>query len=639
MAHATLETDRLVDHLGATPAPARPGVVHSIYPRDLVSLDRLGLDIWRYGILVYCDLMVLLRVYWLNRRLRRLLSDPEFIVEYQEGCWFLQPRYCRCARNIFYVNVQKLLDFTRDWQGEDGTYHTRPARTLADASIVLRHFGRTPDMLVQSLQRSGGSGGPPLREPLPVTRLDPNHNPHFCDGFLQLWVEDTMVPVPRICSHPVEFRRCIQPSSFRPTRMETETLLEFEQRQFWREFHPVTDEMIRCVQKGEDPRTVTPPEQLKHGFQPPEVDLLQQWFDHCAANGLDPYDPMVDDEDCRGFRSIRWARLKMFETSVGGSSYPLELCVHGADLRGTASRLGVDYIDRMYVNMGRYRGADPDWNTMEHHGVLYLMGIRYENEPEDFVPWVLNTQALLHSVYAHMWLDAMAQWTRFIQRHLHSLATEIEEDLGFDSLRRRWQYLRSLCYANPSVFVPLQYSTPAQRARDQDAIHVVCNNHYLEENRFLSHLVDRDGARDGNYMTHLVEQFTTPPSNTRTESQRVHDAYRLIRFAEYVTEFAEYVAPRVDDRTRSTRRRAFEIYLHALIPLILFCPGWKRTFHWKPSRTHEETHWYIPRIRLEHNHRYQHYLNYCNRRTLYYHPDPSLLLNNAAQDATQGWRG
>lgn len=602
------------------------------------SLDDIGLDVWRYGILLYCDLMVLLRINWLNRRLRALMADPAFIVEYQSHCWYLMPRYCMCERNVFYLNLPAVLDFSYDYRGLEESSTTPPAKSLQDASLILRRFGRTPDMLCQSLERSGGS--PPTREPLRVSRLDPGRSPLFTEGFTRMWIDNTIVPVPRMCHHPVEFRRAVHPGSFRPQRLETETLSQFEHRTFWRECHHVTDEMVACVQRGEDPRTVTPPGQLEHGFHAPEENLLQKWLDHCEAHGLDPYDPMVDDDDCTGFRSIRWARLKMFETAVGGSSYPLELCLHREDLVKSAHRLGVDYLDRLFVHVGRYRGADLDWNTMDHGGVLYCMGIRYENEPQDFVPWVISTQAMIHSVYAHMWLDALSQWSRMLQSHMYNLAMEIEDDMGFGSFRRRWTFLMSLCYAGPTMKPPEGSQTANQRRRDQAAIHIVCNNHYLEENRFLASVVDRDDQdRDGRYMARLVDQFVQPTPNSRTETQRVKDAYRSIRLAEYMTEFADTVGPRVDERTRVARRRAYEIYLTAMIPLLMFSPGWKRLYHWKPSRTHEETNWYIPRVNLQHNHRFQFYLNYCNRRTLYYHPDPSLLLGDMAQDATQGWRG
>ncbi len=206
----------LVDHLNACPGRLRVRNYDSIYKREHVSLDRLGMDVWRYGILLYCDLPALLRVNWLTRRHRQLLADPSFIVEYQEGCWYLLPRYCRCERNLFYLNLPSLLDFSHDYRGQEDSHTTRVVKTLQDATLVLRHFGRTPDMLVQSFQRAGGS--PPLREPLRVGYLDPTKSPLFCDGFTSMWIDNTIVPVPRMCNHPVEFRRAIHPGSFRPTR-------------------------------------------------------------------------------------------------------------------------------------------------------------------------------------------------------------------------------------------------------------------------------------------------------------------------------------------------------------------------------------------------------------------------------------
>ena len=369
---------------------------------------------------------------------------------------------------------------------------------------------------------------------------------------------------------------------------------------------------------------------------------------HCREVGVDPYDPMMDDEECHGFRCIRWAREKMHDSAVGGTSYPLELCLHRDDLTRTAGRLGVDYLDRMYVHLNRYRGGGPEWNTIDHRGVLYFMGLRYEHAAEDFSVWALNTQALLNGLYAHMWLDALGQWTRMLLAHLHLLATQIEEDMHFPNLQQRWNFLHSLCFAGPSVMPQTQHYSKRQRERDQSAIHLIFNSHHLEENRYLSSLVDRGSLwtnegdtaqRSRHYLTSLLEQYTHPVPNHRTESQRVQDACRLMRFAEYVTDFAEFVAPRVDDRSTTTRRRALSIYLASYVSLVAFSPGWRRTYHWKPSRTNEETHGYVPTIHLQHNHRYQRYLQFCNRRTLYYHPDPSQLLNNEAQDCTQGWRG
>lgn len=636
----------IADYLDQRPHPIR---VKLFVNHSKRSMDELGLDVWRYHILLHCDLMALLRLGWVNRRLRQLLHTPEFIVEYQSVCWYLQPRYCRCQRNIFYLDLTRFLDFAYDYGGLADSEQWPQIHGVHEASVLLRKLGRTPDMLVQSFQRAGN---PPSQEPMRVSTIQPQESNAFVDGFMKMWLDSCMIPVPRCMEHPVEQRR-VKPSPLAPNvRQDTETLLDFEHRMFWREFHEVTDDMVYEVELGRDPMAPTPEgyrvPPIEHGFGEPEPDMLEEWMRHCATLKADPYDPCQDDEECHGFRCIRWVRSKMHDTAVGSTSYPLELCLHRDDLTRTASRLGVDYLDRMYVQINRYHGGGPEWNTIDHRGVLYFMGLRYENTGEDFVPWVLNTTALLHGVYAHMWLDGLGHWTRMLMSHLHSLATQTEDDLRFTGFQERWRFLHSLCFAGPSVMTQTQYYTERTRRRDQAAIHLIFNSRYLEQNRYLSSLVDRGdlwtndedtAQRSRHFLTSLLEQYDHPTPNHRTESQRVQDAYRLIAFAEYLTDFAEYVGPRVDDRTTVTRRRAFQIYLASFVSLVLFCPGWKRTYHWKPSRTGEQTHWHIPHVNLQHNHRFQRYLRYSNRRTLYYHPNPSFLLNNEAQDGMQGWRG
>lgn len=634
----------ILDYLDAHPQPLRDWQPPTVV-RSPVSLSVLATEVWRYYVLPYCDLMSLLRLNWVNRRLRTLLNHADFVVEYQSRCWYLQPRYCHCQRNLFYLDLGRFLDFSFDYAGREDSEEFPVIHTVQDAALLLRRWGRTPDMLVQSFQRAGN---PAQREPLRVAPLVPQNHPAFVDGFTRMWLDNCVIPMPRCIDHPVEQRRVHTVLRTVNERLETETVAEFDRRMFWREFHEITDDMVYEVELGRDPMAVARPNQHLHGFEAPQPDLLDEWKAHCASVGADPHDPMFDDEECRGFRCLRWARGKMHESAVGGTAYPLELCLHRDDLTRTAGRLGVDYLDRMYVHLNRYRGGGPEWNTIDHRGVLYFMGLRYEHAEEDFCTWILNTQALLHGIYAHMWLDALSHWTRILMQHLHVLATQVETDLRFTGLQQRWRFLHSLCFAGPSVMPSTRDYTERARQRDQAAIHLIFNAHHLDENRYLSSLVERGNLwtnegdlahRSRHFLTGLLEQYDHPVPNHRTESQRVQDASRLIRLAEYLTDFAEYVGPRVDPRTEVTRRRAFQIYLASYVSLVAFCPGWRRVYHWKPSRTQELTHGHVPHINLQHNHRFQRYLDYCNRRTIYYHPDPASLLNNQAQDATQGWRG
>ena len=625
----------IVSELGHCPGPISRRDFRSIYPRSQVTLDCLGLDVWRSHILLFCDLMALLRVNWLNRRLRKLLNSVAFVTEYQSNCWYLAPRYCQCDRNIFHLNLSGFLDFANDWRGDEKSNALAPVHDVRDMERVLRHFGRTPDMLVQSFQRAGN---PPTREPLSVKYLNPLTSPLFTDGFTKMWVDNCIVPVPRVMDHPVEHRRVVRSNVPLGCR-DTESIADYNHRLFWRDFHEVTDDMMYEWVMGRDVRTVTPPGQVQHGYQEPEEgDRLARWLAYCQEHGWDPYDPMIDNENCDGFRCIRWARDCMFETAVGGTgAYPLELCLHRDDLTHTAYRSGVDYIDRLFVPLRRYRGNDVEWNTIEHRGPMYITGIRYENAAEDFVPWALSTQALMHSTYTHMWLDGLGNWTRMVVEHVRHLARQIEEDMGYAALCRRWKFLQSLCFLGPSIHPNQVLYSSEDRERDQAAIHLLYSRYYFEANRFMSTVVEHD-TFEGRYMTTLVEQYTQPTPLNRTESQRVYDARRLVGLLEYITDFGEYVCTRTDPRTRRTRRRAFELYLSALVPLILFSPGWKRIYHWKPSLTHFQTTWHIPRIDPRHNHRYQTLLDYCNRRTLYYHENPSLLLTKPDTECTKGWR-
>lgn len=609
------------------------------------GLDTVGVDVWRYRILLFCDLMALIRLNWTNRQLRRILNDSSFVVEYQSSCWYLQPRYCRCARNLFYLDVGSFLDFSYDYRGHRDSEEFPEIHSMTDVSTVLRRMGRTPDMLEQSVQRAGGDRS--TREPLPVRALDPRISAAFCDGFTKMYIDSTIVPMPRSMSRPVDQRRVHSVHRTVNERLPTETMEGFNHRVFWRDFHEVTDDMVYEVEMGSDPNFPLA-EPYDHGYGPEEPDLIEEWLEYCRIQGADPYDPLYDDSECRGFRCIRWARSKMHDSAVGGSSYPLDLCLHRDNLTRSAGRLGVDYIDRMYIHLNRYHGGSPEWNTMDHRGVLYFMGLRYEHADEDFCNWALCTETILHALYAHMWLDALGNWTRMLMQHLHSLASDAETDLRFAGLKQRWQFLHSLCFAGPSIMPRTTGYNERTRKRDQMAVHLIFNSYYLEENRYLSNLVDHGDIWNNNndlaqrsvhFLTSLLEQYDQPTPNFRSETQRVKDAYRLLRFAEYLTDFAEYVGVRVDDRTVVTRRRALGIYMASFVSLVAFCPGWKRMYHWKPSRTHEQTHWQVPRVNLQHNHRFRRYLDYCNRRTLYYHPNPSLLLNNEPQDATQGWRG
>lgn len=594
------------------------------------------MDVWRYHILLFCDLMSLLRINWLNRGLRNLLNSVSFVTEYQASCYYLAPRYCQCERNIFYLNLSAFLDFANDWCGDTTSTAMAPVHNVGDLDRVLRHYGRTPAMLVQSCQRTGN---PPTQDPLPARHLDPATSPLFTEGFTKMWVDSSIIPVPRVMNHPVECRRVVSTQSMGPGRWDTESLSDYNKRVFWRDSHEVTDEMMYEWEIGRNPRDVTPPSQLLHGYkESDEGDRLAKWLEYCAERGWDPYNPLVDNDDCDGFRCIRWARDCMFDTAVGGTgAYPMDLCLHRDDLSKSAYRLGVDYIDRLFVPLDRYRGTEFDWNTLGHQGTLYVTGVRYENAPDDFVPWVLSTQALLNSVYAHTWLDGLAQWTRMVLEHVRHLAIQIEEDMGYNGLCRRWRFLQSLCFVGPSIHPNQVVYSKEDRNRDQTAIHLLYSRHHHEANRYLSSVVENDD-HDGRYMTTLVEQYSQPTPNHRTETQRVHDARRLVGLLEYVTDFSEFVAPKVDVRTRRLRRRAFELFLSASVSLLMFSPGWKRMYHWKPSLTHLQIGWRIPHIDPRHNHRFQALLDYCNRRTLYYHPDPSLLVTKPDTECTRGWR-
>lgn len=74
----------------------------------------LSPDVWRFSVLMFCDVSTLLRLHRTSSQLRHMIDDPMFVTEWQDQAWFIKRRGCRCERNTFYLDASQFLDFAWD---------------------------------------------------------------------------------------------------------------------------------------------------------------------------------------------------------------------------------------------------------------------------------------------------------------------------------------------------------------------------------------------------------------------------------------------------------------------------------------------------------------------------------------------
>lgn len=565
-------------------------------------------EVWRYHIIPNSDLLSLIRLSWTCRTLYYMLNDPAVVVEWQTRCYYLE-RECCCPRNLFYFKPHLYCEFTYDVNLDLTSQWESDQRLMACGRSVMQ-------LMTACVNPQGWQAVPPL-DPLRVNREQ------FTAGLFQSYMEDMIVPAPRMLFVPVEHSRIYGQAH---VRCVGETQEAFERRRYWRNFHEITDEKPTTTDSG--------------FILSARIDMVDAYVQRCKLEGRDPHDP-ADDSDCEGHHSAQWARRCMYETPVGVQSYPLELCLRREQLVGNqAQQSGVDYIDRLFVPLRRY---NRDQIVLDHRGPIYFSGVRYENERGDFVNWAMSMYALQHGIYSHLWLDSCNRFMDILHSHVMQLAREVEDDMPIQRLIPRWTYLEH------SVHCPKRNSggncgaynhdtNTAELRRDKEARALMRHPGY----EVYNHLV-HNAVRDGYQWDHPFNQeylVGLIPGGVyhyqRTETQICGDIRNLLELTSYITEFAMLIGPRVGPDTLRLRNTTLNIYLRAGFSLIAFAPTWRRDYSWKPSRAGILTSMGLPALDVTKNHRMLRYLNFLNRRTLYYHHQHELILHADAWQVDLG---
>lgn len=601
-------------------------------------------DVLRYHVLWFCDLDSLLRLNHTHRCFRTLLNDPAVVSEWMTLCWYLQPRHCRCEREQYLVDLERWCPFMWDFRGGDTirVEHTATATgnqegvaNLREMQLVLRSLGRSLPMLLQTVQR-----------PLAVPRLRyPHECQDFCPGMHEDLLDGLLIPLPRMVHCPVECTR---------TQVEGNHGVDA----YWEGWHEITDADLEehwdvKVAKRElpPPSTRTPPTRDTSFSYDPSVyvDQVTAYKERCRLREepQDPHDPNEDTELMEGYKAEQWARRLLYESAVGLQTFPLRMCVHRDDLVGLAHRLGPMYIERRFVSVMAYEGHRGESELLGLKGVGLFYNVRYDNEGGDFHSWCLSTMATLNATYHHLWHDYVRLWLRSYRVYLMNLAQEIQEDLPMSQLCPRWRRLMQQWFVHhpgtngqavrPSPLANLPGAVPdvpsrSEWERNQRALRFLMDHTNRAEFLVLQRAVESWLHRPyphtqphyEPYLRHIIpdEHWHTP---LYPDSALLGDVETLLRVSEFLLEFAEWIGPRVDPRTRALRRRMHRLYLNAGLSIALWSPPWMRPF--ADGYRHQDLEQPVVPLRLlrpdpKNNHRYWSYLDFLNRRALYHHPDP-----------------
>ena len=627
------EMNENVDDTPSTPAPGTPaprqpsgGVIVPLFPnrREKEAAKKkkttkkivvkppqpstkryLSLDAWRYGVLLFCDVSTLLRLNATCSQIRKVLNEPSFVVEWQTACWYLKERPCRCERNVFYLDVSLFLDFAWD------ALEVRSSR-LSD--VALKSTGRTLNM--------------DIAHQVPLPHVDPRKSPRcFLPGLLDIWYENWIVPVPRMTFVSVE---------------ETQVFVPVGNRDpFWMEHHAVPEvdpkEEEETLAQQLSREIITPQHPLPTGFLQTGPDLVKAYTMECELVHRDPHDPAQDNEDCLGYHAVRWARRRLYETAVGVQTYPLQLCLRRSDLVGRAYRSGLQHLDLLFLPIQRSRTGhgDGDIQLLAHRGPIYFHPVRYNNEAGDFAVWALSTLALTQGLYVHAWFDSVHHVMQRMDDFVRTLALEVQEDMPMYRMCDRWNHLHRRIYLGEAA-MPLQQdetqptnTLERQQKRDQAALDLMYDTHYSPYNRLIGGMATRgDEVMNAGfwapytthygYLTDLLPDPTRHFANQRTEAMLVYELRELMRVMDYIVRFSLTVGPMTDPVTEMRRFRCLEAYLGAGTALLMFAPSFRRIGSWRPSDGNDHLTSQVPRINLQHNHRFRHYLRFLNERTLFY---------------------
>lgn len=586
-------------------------------------------DMWRYHILYYCDLVSLIRLSMTNRFLRHTMNEPRFVVDWQEHCWYMY-RDCKCDRNLFYLDVNQYCDFLWEDAAISNDHDTHSGMFVIDH--YLRNHGRSLVTLTNHTDPR------PIRPPF----FDPTNRPDHALGMCAVYLEELIIPVPRMLPVPVEYAatsvhgHVFQQYQYHPEvwgtateslpvsqKGENESEAAFQHRIFWRGFHPIPyiipDPQDHTKVKVLEAAPSSWPEYI-------ESDRLKRYIEFRNAEHRDPFDPN-DDDDCEGYHVAQWVRHKLYETGVGNQQYPLDLCLHRDEITtGLPRHRGVDYIDRTFVSLNKW---DLDTSLYEHRGIVYTSSVRYNNEQGDFVPWALNSVALLHSMYMRLWIETMYRFTRQCYQFARSMATDVEGTIRATDMLAKFQEIDRVLVDGPIPAIDWL-----------DGIHNIHRKLFLQQARYHTYIQlvrQRLEINESNRILHRIHdlnmEYLSPmiPFVDTTMikgligmqglTQMVLDVYRLLDVTAFVMDFANYMGPREHPITLSYRRSNMRVFLRWGMSLLMYNPGWRMDFDVKPSRADHYGSIRVPRVDLSHNHRFRDYMEFLNHRILYHQPE------------------
>lgn len=576
-------------------------------------------DVWRNHLFPMCDLMSLIRLSWTCGSLRRLLQRVDTVTAWQDACWYME-RECRCSRNLYYLKTPEYCSFSYDWNASSSFTSQR------DSDQVLRRYGRALQMYLQTDVPNGA-------EPLRVPFLDPQKDYlHFRAGVYQTRVESLIVPMPRMLSIPVENVPNIPPMNHPITLTETHEAYMY--RMYWKTCHEVRPQ-----------NALLGAQHVAHTeYQPwSTMDRVDAYLERCQREGRDPYDPM-DDPDCDGYLAGSWARRCMHQTAVGLQHYPLELCLSKDDLEPPKARQeGVDYLERIFLPIVPLSAYPCTGMLLEHRGITYFHGVRYENETGDFVNWALSTHTLLHGFYRQAWLECAYHFMTQLYQTMDQLAVEIEGDLCMARFCKRWMYLEHLQVCT-RCFKALEDKNEEEATMDREGVaflretpqYGVYHNvlrHMVREDEDLRRRCQYDTLNDETYayMTRqylhaLLPQRGFATSHRRNETQMMIEIHYLLEAYSYMVRFGRVMVRGTSRTTFTYRTTTLRVYLATGFGMLAFAPGWHTAgsggavvYHHRPSRTQDRVSALtVPCLNLTWNHRYGKYLRFLTARSTYY---------------------
>lgn len=553
-----------------------------------------NLELWRYHILLFCDPLSMIKLSWVNRVLRRQLNEPRFIVEWQTHCYYMA-RECKCERNLFYLQLESYCEFAWEWNFD--------LERVSEVNHVLEMYRREVwrHQVYPAMQTL----------PLPAFPGEAKDDWFACNA-IQSWIENLIVPMPRMVYVPVECTR-IQRIDWNDRMIHqgnaTSTPLTEEQyrdRKFWRYVHKV------------DTNGPVPPA----GFEPWDAyvltdrDPLELFVEHCNQANRDPLDP-ADDPDGEGYRTCQMLRQAMYTTGLGEQAYPFDLCLRPDELFGNAKHLGVEFMDRLFLPS--HLGTTQDHMMIDHRGPVYFDGVRYNNESGDLVPWALSTLSVCYTVYNTVWRDAAHQFVFGLDTHLRTIAMQFEAVFPLTRMHRQIEQIEHLmicsgCQNHPST-------DPNQAARTEAMRQFWREGEYRQFNDLIKTRVNHMTSMRMDNHHYVTEILPMLPMGYRNEKPLVRDIYELMEWADYISHLSLVMGPTMSPESQCTMMHTLRTYLAMGASLLAFAPTFKRAQHHRPSRSNEILPPIPPRIEISNNHRFQWYLKFLNARTCYYQPE------------------